>query len=149
MGIGIRLIISVIIALSPVLAFAHPGKTDVRGGHKCWKGCRQWELYHGEYHLHDKDFRPIRLNQPPAEKTSVTPENLSWTTTEPDGLPAQTPEPVVQSLPEPVRRPLAAASPPVSAEGSLFTLEPYAIALLGLLLMLMVVLLMVRKRRKG
>lgn len=148
LGIGIRLIIGLLIALSPVLAYAHPGKTDVRGGHKCWKGCRQWELYHGEYHLHDKDFRPIRLNQPPVEKTVKTPENLSWTTVEQEILPSQPPEPVVQPLPVPVNRPPAAVIPP-PAEGASISLDPYTIALLTLLLMLMAVLLVVRKKRKG
>jgi hypothetical protein len=44
-------------------ASAHPGKTDRRGGHKCWKNCGEWELGRGEYHLHDKDWNPVRLDQ--------------------------------------------------------------------------------------
>jgi hypothetical protein len=44
-------------------AIAHPGKTDYRGGHKCWKNCGEWELRQGEYHLHDKDWNPIRFDQ--------------------------------------------------------------------------------------
>ena len=44
-------------------AIAHPGKTDYRGGHKCWKNCGEWELSSGEYHLHDKDWKPIRFDQ--------------------------------------------------------------------------------------
>jgi len=48
--------------LLPFSASAHPGKTDYRGGHKCWKNCVQWELRRGEYHLHDKDWNPIRLD---------------------------------------------------------------------------------------
>ena len=43
-------------------ALAHPGKTDGRGGHKCWKNCDGWELAFSEYHLHDKDGNPIRLD---------------------------------------------------------------------------------------
>jgi len=39
------------------------GKTDRRGGHKCWKNCGEWELGRGEYHLHDKEGKPIRLDQ--------------------------------------------------------------------------------------
>jgi hypothetical protein len=48
--------------LLPFSSIAHPGKTDYRGGHKCWKNCGQWELRRGEYHLHDKDWNPIRLD---------------------------------------------------------------------------------------
>lgn len=50
------------ICLTPYYAGAHPGKTDYRGGHKCWKNCGGWELRRGEYHLHDKDWNPIRLD---------------------------------------------------------------------------------------
>ena len=42
-------------------ALAHPGKTDRQGGHRCRRGCGEWALRYGEYHLHDKDFRPIRV----------------------------------------------------------------------------------------
>ncbi len=28
----------------------------------CWKNCAGWELRFGEYHLHDKDWKPIRLD---------------------------------------------------------------------------------------
>ena len=44
------------------------GKTDYRGGHKCWKNCSEWELRYGEYHLHDKDWKPIRLDKRPSYK---------------------------------------------------------------------------------
>lgn len=63
-----RLLI-LLILIYPVSALSHPGKTDRRGGHKCWKGCGEWELVYGEYHLHDKDFRPVRLNR--KDKTAV------------------------------------------------------------------------------
>jgi len=49
--------------LMPFSLSAHPGKTDHRGGHKCWKNCVEWELGRGEYHLHDKDWNPIRLDR--------------------------------------------------------------------------------------
>lgn len=42
---------------------AHPGKTDYRGGHKCWKNCSEWDLSYGEYHLHDKDWKPRRVDR--------------------------------------------------------------------------------------
>ena len=42
-------------------ASAHPGKTDRYGGHKCYKECAEWDLYYAEYHLHDKDGRPVKV----------------------------------------------------------------------------------------
>jgi hypothetical protein len=43
-------------------ALAHPGKTDGQGGHKCLKNCEEWELVFSEYHFHDKDGNPVRLD---------------------------------------------------------------------------------------
>ena len=40
---------------------AHPGKTDRYGGHKCYKECAEWDLYYAEYHLHDKNGRPVKV----------------------------------------------------------------------------------------
>jgi hypothetical protein len=45
----------------PAFLYGHPGKTDYRGGHKCWKNCGQWELANREYHLHDREGKTIRL----------------------------------------------------------------------------------------
>ena len=42
-------------------AYAHPGKTDRYGGHKCYKECAEWDLYYAEYHLHDKNGRPVKV----------------------------------------------------------------------------------------
>ena len=55
----------------PLSAFGHPGKTDRQGGHMCLKGCEDWGLFYEEYHLHDKDGRPIRL---PRTKKAKQPE---------------------------------------------------------------------------
>ena len=52
-----------LICMQPFLAHAHPGKTDSYGGHTCNKGCEEWGLFYGEYHLHDKDGRPIRTGK--------------------------------------------------------------------------------------
>lgn len=65
-----KFLILILILLGPVSAAAHPGKTDSRGGHKCWRGCGSWELNYGEYHLHDEEYRPIHLN---ARKTKAVP----------------------------------------------------------------------------
>ena len=56
-----RLILIVTLCIIPTGAFSHPGKTDLYGGHKCIKGCEEWNLYYTEYHLHDKDGKPIRI----------------------------------------------------------------------------------------
>ncbi len=56
-----KLIILSLLCVFPIFALAHPGKTDKYGGHKCIKGCEEWKLYYAEYHLHDKDGKPIRV----------------------------------------------------------------------------------------
>ena len=58
-----NIIFLIAIILFSVSAYAHPGKTDYRGGHKCRKNCSEWELRYGEYHLHDKNWKPIRLDK--------------------------------------------------------------------------------------
>ena len=66
----------IIMFLLPFSAIAHPGKTDYRGGHKCWKNCGDWELRRGEYHLHDKDWNPIRVDQKGNVKEAEKPEGV-------------------------------------------------------------------------
>lgn len=58
-----------LMTISP--SFAHPGKTDRYGGHKCLKACEEWKLYYTEYHLHDKDGRPIRVHKHPGKRPST------------------------------------------------------------------------------
>ncbi|MDH4162593.1 MAG: YHYH domain-containing protein [Nitrospirota bacterium] len=55
------LILFLTILLFPPETHAHPGKTDYQGGHRCLKECAEWDLYYGEYHLHDKEGRPVRV----------------------------------------------------------------------------------------
>ena len=55
------LVLAIILFFS-LSADAHPGKTDRQGGHKCWKNCGEWELNYEEYHLHDEDWKPLRLD---------------------------------------------------------------------------------------
>lgn len=33
--------------------FAHPGNTDLGGGHYCWTNCASWGYSYGEYHYHN------------------------------------------------------------------------------------------------
>ena len=51
------------LCVQPLIAHSHPGKTDWRGGHQCLKGCEEWGLSYKEYHLHDKDWKPIRVGK--------------------------------------------------------------------------------------
>ena len=59
-----------ILLVFPFTASSHPGKTDVRDGHKCWKNCYERGLEKGEYHLHDKNRNAIRLHQEEAPVAS-------------------------------------------------------------------------------
>lgn len=36
----------------PLSTFAHPGRTDRKGGHYCWTNCKKWGLKYGQYHYH-------------------------------------------------------------------------------------------------
>ena len=66
----------IFIFIMPFSAIAHPGKTDHRGGHKCWKNCIEWELLRGEYHLHDKDWNPIRLDRDGHITQTIQPKSV-------------------------------------------------------------------------
>lgn len=57
-----KIICLALILLISGSALAHPGKTDRQGGHKCLKNCEEWELVFSEYHLHDKEGNPVRLD---------------------------------------------------------------------------------------
>ncbi|MGE7884485.1 YHYH domain-containing protein [Bacillus sp. NPDC094077] len=45
---------SVALFVAPILAYAHPGRTDANGGHTCRTNCEKWGLQYGEYHYHNK-----------------------------------------------------------------------------------------------
>ncbi len=74
-----NLLVLALVILWPSIALCHPGKTDRKGGHKCWKDCAEWGLEYGEYHLHDKDFRPVRVDAEgnPAETAVRSQEDVS------------------------------------------------------------------------
>jgi hypothetical protein len=58
-----KLLILALAVILPLMAEGHPGKTDRAGGHRCLKGCEEWGLFYKEYHLHDKDGKPIRVGR--------------------------------------------------------------------------------------
>lgn len=49
-----ELIMIMIVALSPLYAKAHPGRTDSNGCHTCRTNCAKWGLSYGQYHCHGK-----------------------------------------------------------------------------------------------
>lgn len=53
----------------PSFTEAHPGRTDVNGGHSCWTNCENWGLVYGQYHYHQPP--PEEL---PTEEESHLPE---------------------------------------------------------------------------
>lgn len=40
--------------ITPSISFAHPGRTDKKGGHYCRTNCPRWGLQYGQYHYHYK-----------------------------------------------------------------------------------------------
>ncbi len=68
------LFLALLILITPVMAWPHPGKTDSVGGHKCYKSCEKWELLFGEYHLHDKYGKPVRVARKVKKERSIVAE---------------------------------------------------------------------------
>jgi len=112
---------------------AHPGKTDGQGGHKCYKECAEWDLYYAEYHLHDKDGRPVKA----ARKKQVR--------SQPDALPV-----VTSAIEEkPTERPAEATSAQPAAIAVAAVVEPDTPTLTWtLLLLFLLLLLLVRRNRR-
>lgn len=40
------------VLVTPIVAYAHPGRTDGSGCHTCRTNCSSWGLSSGEYHCH-------------------------------------------------------------------------------------------------
>ncbi len=144
-------IAAVVVLLFPLAVLAHPGKTDRRSGHRCWRDCGSWGLLYSEYHLHDKYFRPIRLDKPAEVKLPESTAKPSAPLPGPESTPEKTHEPAMQALPEaPQSLHVPAPVPvPASIEESLFPWNPYQMVLLLVLLILLLALLVMRRSRKG
>lgn len=118
----------------------HPGKVDFKGGHKCRKNCAERGLEIGEYHLHDKDWNPIRLDKnrqplitaPPIEKPEYEAANLSAATSPPEKTDNKTipPQKITQHVEQP-------------DYGLIWTA-----LMIMLLLMLLLLLLFMRKKKR-
>jgi MYXO-CTERM domain-containing protein len=131
MKVYFAFLIATVIALP---ASAHPGKTDRDGGHKCYKECAEWDLYYAEYHLHDRDGKPVKLarKRPARSRPAAAPaEEKAAIEEKPSDRPAE-----------------ATLSQPVAAAAAI---EPDTPSLPWILLLLFLLLFLVvrRKRRKA
>lgn len=125
-----------ILCIFPSAGHSHPGKTDLYGGHKCFKKCENWGLLYDEYHLHDKDGKPIRVAKKKlARKTSRTKRLVE----EAEQVIPETPS---EMTVKPTSTPVSNAA--VIPQDEKFTLNPLLLLVLALLLLL----LLVRLRRR-
>lgn len=138
-----KLLILILILLLPLTALPHPGRTDKRGGHKCWKNCSSWGLDYAEYHLHDKNWKPIRLDKNGNPMMPLLQEQKEEIPTA-SKLPEQV-EPPVPS------KPLGQTQQKTSPQRTLFEVEESSVInpfLLILLALLLIALLLLRRMRK-
>jgi len=143
-----RFIIYSLLILCPSIAAAHPGKTDKAGGHKCWKDCYDWELEYGEYHFHEKDFRPIRVDRNGNPKGQKEPPEIKETVS-PKTTEAVVPENVVKKEP-PKERPqeMSVSANRTTYNESICPFDPLHFALSALVIFLLLILLVIRVRRR-
>ncbi len=145
------LLVFTLLLLCPSVVLSHPGKTDKRGGHRCWKGCAEWQLYYGEYHLHDKEFMPIRLektgNVMPAPEPSRPGEAAA-----PANMPEKGADDISGEQPEkkpgeilPPEDPKQKRTP---SEENIASLIEWDLVIFALVLFLCVALLSMKKRRR-
>ncbi len=128
-----QLLAAALLLFLAIEAGAHPGKTDVSGGHKCYKACEEWGLSYAEYHLHDKDGRPIRIKKGMTSAPSLSSD------------PVQTAG--VESAPvTTVTRTVVEYRTITREEVNVFPFNPYLSILLLLLLMLLIVSMNRRKK---
>ncbi len=130
-----NLIMLVLLIVLPAAVMAHPGKTDLYGGHKCLKDCEEWGLYYAEYHLHDKDGKPIHINRK-KNAAEAAPAPVASAATE---TAAPAPVVTVQTQTVTVNRYVTNVY-----EENLFSSNPF----LYILLMLLLLLLVLRMNRK-
>jgi hypothetical protein len=131
-----KLLIVLVILICPATVFSHPGKTDKYGGHKCLNGCEDWGLWYGEYHLHDKDGKPIRISKNKKGLKTFKPTELQSAAT---GTAVPTPAPAPKTETVTVYRYVTNVY-----EEDIFSSNP----LLWVLLVLLLLLLILRLNRK-
>ena len=138
----IKTAILIILFMLPVMAEAHPGKTDRYGGHLCLKGCEEWGLFYKEYHLHDKDWKPIRLGK---NRKASEPIMKDVTRSVETGTPN-----AEAMLPEKPKMEVVTTYRYVTKvyEENVFPVNPFLFILL-ILLLLLLILRMNRRREEG
>ena len=67
-----RLIMIMIVALSPLCVDAHPGRTDSNGCHTCRTNCAKWGLSYGQYHCHGRANSSTSTSSSNTNKTTTT-----------------------------------------------------------------------------
>lgn len=153
--VGIALII--ILGL-PAAVLSHPGKTDRRGGHECKKDCSEWDLYVGEYHIHEGDFHQLPAKRDIRPKSVPPPEQrVERHEAKPPDLPPlienNPTDPSVEEKkavhPAPQSPPVPAAALPKPAEPEGFFMEQQWLLLTALGLIILLVALMARRARSG
>lgn len=147
-----KLLILSLILLFPITASPHPGRTDKRGGHRCWKDCGSWGLYYGEYHLHDKNWKPIRLDKDGNPIMPLLQEQKEETTLG-TKLPEQSEPPTPSQPLEQIQKKLLAEKTPPEIEKSTYNcmtiINPFLLILLALLLIALLIARRMRKDRKS
>lgn len=71
-----RLIMIMIVVLSPLYVEAHPGRTDSNGCHTCKKNCAKWGLSYGQYHCHGKTNSSSNTNKTATTKALDSNKNI-------------------------------------------------------------------------
>ncbi len=146
----------VIFFLFSVSSYAHPGKTNKIGGHKCWKNCSEWELRYGEYHLHDKDWKPIKVDKKGNPVVQIRPESMqirkNADQSEPEKPSEQTLETASsEQIDTEIKQP---ANPTINENSYSKTayendILPFNIILLLVLAVLLLILLIFIKKKRG
>jgi hypothetical protein len=132
-----RWLIFIALFIIPVHALSHPGKTDRYGAHQCLKGCEEWGLLYGEYHTHDKEGKPVRINVAKRKKLTSKREELH---SELMGTFIEADTPKGGQI-------ISARTTTQKHEEIFVCADPRLLSLLALLFFLL--LLRVRRRRKG
>lgn len=131
-------VLFILICIQPAMLYAHPGKTDRYGGHKCLRGCEEWGLLYQEYHLHDKEGRPIRVKLNKQVKEPVTGSMAEQ---------VSTPTETIVKADNPKTEIVTATRYITNVyEENLFLSNPYLIVLL-ILLLLLLILRLTQKRK--
>ena len=135
------LFLIIILSMLPVPVYSHPGKTDGYGGHRCLRVCEEWGLFYKEYHLHDREGRPIRVGR---SRKVRTPEQTGPMSRE-TGTAGQE-----EVKTDPTKTAIIANDSVVTNayEESLLTSNPL-LYILVMLLLLLLVIRMNRKREEG